>query len=1169
MRHCLTGVLFLVTTALQAQALSPSAAYTRGIGHYPGAPSEFFGPVLKTCSPQQGELRNLALHRAAWASSAIDYNLTAHLVTDGIRDEATPQLLIATTPEGVLPRREAEWALDGGPYSNNVLMGAHTWICYEWTGGRRLSVRTLRLDARVAYDESRCKEGYRIVCQVSDDGQTWHTAGQLRGDGLPGEPFSQKLQSDPNKQTTDSWLPARLLEQSIRFDRPYSFSHLRLLLDMEGAVHWDLHDLHLLDNTGQEVWGQPSQEFCSMWMSNGGGRQWLEVDLGAPATVERIVTHWAEEPLRWHSEVSDDGRRVRLVMEEPNESGCYALRELEVWGRGGVECQPHSSTAPTSGRMELSGGRWQLQRASEVHSVGEDIATESFDSHDWIWATVPGTVLTSYINIGAVPDPNREDWVDQISESFFRSNFWYRHEFQVSAEWLHSGTLQRLHFDGINWKANVFLNGYRVGRVEGAFMRGDFDVSGLLREGNNVLAVEIICNDHFGVVKEKDENTTQFNGGILGADNPTFHATIGWDWITTVRGRNCGIWNEVSLTSESRVTLSDPYVQTQAGRQVSVRPSVFVRNHGSFPVHGTLEGWIGDVRFARPVSLAPGTEQEVVFAPEDFPQLIREDFRLWWPNGYGEPFRYDAGFTFQPSTADERPSTLTYKAGLRQMTYEGLADSVLIRINGRRFVPLGGNWGFDEHNLCYRRREYDIAVGYHRDMHCTMIRNWVGMIGDESFYEACDSLGVMVWQDFWLANPVDGPNPYDEALFLRNAEDYVRRIRSHASIGLFCGRNEGYPPPNIERGLRRYVDELAPGLAYIPSSADDGVTGHGPYCALPAKTYFQRQSGKLHTERGMPAVMNIESLRRTIAADSLWPQSRQWGQHDYTLLGAQRAREFNALVAKAMGAAANAETFARYAQLINYNGYRAMFESAACKRAGLLIWMSHPCWPSMVWQTYDYYFDPTAAYFGVKKACEPLHIQYNALTDSVEIVNYCAGHRPRLEAEALVFDLNGRRVARRTARLSSSDDSTQPWLRLSDFLAVPPSEVYFLRLRLTDAGKTVSENTYIMGREPENYQALQTLPLPDVQQNTTIALQTDRQPIAYVTLRNKGRTPAPLLRLNLKGADGEQILPAIYSDNYITLLPGEECKLTITWKQEDSRGQQVHVEVTSLLDKGQ
>jgi beta-galactosidase/beta-glucuronidase len=123
-------------------------------------------------------------------------------------------------------------------------------------------------------------------------------------------------------------------------------------------------------------------------------------------------------------------------------------------------------------------------------------------------------------------------------------------------------------------------------------------------------------------------------------------------------------------------------------------------------------------------------------------------------------------------------------------------------INGRRFIPKGGNWGFGESMLLYRAREYNAAVRYHAEMNFNMIRNWVGQIGDDEFYDACDRYGVVVWQDFWLANPWDGPDPDDDAMFLRNVKDYVLRIRNHPSMGLYVGRNEGFPPKAIDDGIR-------------------------------------------------------------------------------------------------------------------------------------------------------------------------------------------------------------------------------------------------------------------------------------------------------------------------------------------------------------------------------
>ncbi len=1182
------SILTITMLLMAHQTLAQDASATRGIGQYPGSPAEYFAPSIGWTANGQG-LNNVALHRAAWASSTYDYNHTAHLVTDGLTGNVDPSLLKVTTPAGQLPRREAEWTIDGGPFSRNILMGSPTWLQYDWSGEMCVKVAKVRLQGMVAYHDKVATKGYSIQCQTSDDGKNWQTIGEMKGNGLPGTLLHYKLHSDPNKQEEQDYLPARVLNEVVRLAKPVGAQHFRLLCEMDGAAHWDIREVNFMDADGNDVEALPSIQFSSMWISEGGGEQWLYTDLGKSLPLQEVHLTWYQAPHRGCVEISDDAltwnrvadlsanvsienislqssqksaRYVRIHMIEAGEAGYYALREMEVMSIQKQTYTPHPVAGKKQGRYELSGGNWRLQRASEVKASGENIASADFDCQDWIPATVPGTVLASYINIGAVPNPNYADDADQISESFFRSNFWYRDEFEVTDPML--GAQQWLNFDGINWKANVYLNGQRLGRIEGAFMRGRFNVTGLLRKGTNYLAAEIICNEHFAAIKEKDENTTQFNGGILGADNPTFHATVGWDWITTVRGREAGIWNEVYLTTTGSVTVRDPYVKTELSTvdsKASITPSVFVQNHENHPVKGILKGFVGDVNFEQEVILPALAEQEISFCPSRFAQLTREDFKLWWPNGYGEPYLYDAGFTFEPK--DGEATSISYKAGLREMKYYDMKDSLRICINGRRFIPLGGNWGFDEHNLLYRSREYDIAVGYHREMNFTMIRNWVGQVADESFYEACDKHGIMIWQDFWLANPADGPDPYDNVLFLRNAEDYVRRIRSHASIGLYCGRNEGFPPEAIDRKLREYVHTLAPGMDYISHSSSEGVSGGGPYRALSIKEYYKLQSGKIHSERGMPNVMNIESLRRTFSPESLWPQNKEWGQHDYTLKGAQRASEFNQLVKEGFGEAQSAEEFARWAQLINYNGYRGMFEATSRSRAGLLLWMSHPCWPSMVWQTYDYYFEPTAAYFGAKKACEPLHIQYNAFTDSIEVVNHSAGDCSNITAVATVFDLKGKKVCLRKTRLSLAEDNTLTWIKLSEFLPKAPSDVYFLRLVLENKNKTISENLYIMGREENNFLALKSLPASQVEQQTSLS-DTGEEEVLTLTLRNKGRTPAPFLRLNLKGADGEQILPVIYSDNYITLMPSETKKISVKWLKCDARGQKPAIEITGL-----
>ena len=193
----------------------------------------------------------------------------------------------------------------------------------------------------------------------------------------------------------------------------------------------------------------------------------------------------------------------------------------------------------------------------------------------------------------------------------------------------------------------------------------------------------------------------------------------------------------------------------------------------------------------------PSASTLVKLDPSAIPALRLQNPKLWWPNGYGDPSLYSVELSFE--VAGRVSDTKRFLAGVRQFTYSEDGGILRIWINGRRFVPRGGNWGFSEDLLRYRAREYDVALRYHRDLNFTMVRNWVGQVGEDAFYEACDRHGIVVWQDFWLANPLDGPNPDDVPMFLRNARDYILKIRNHPAIGLYCGRNEGNPPPCVRR----------------------------------------------------------------------------------------------------------------------------------------------------------------------------------------------------------------------------------------------------------------------------------------------------------------------------------------------------------------------------------
>lgn len=1175
------------TGATADKSFERSDYYTRGIGQYPGNPEEDFSPSL---APDHSTYRNIALLRSAFASSSHDYNLVAQLATDGLVSDKQPQYLNLSTPEGDVPRREREWMIDEGPYSRNTFTGGDTYFQFTLANYSKAAGK-LSLVGTVVYDDKVSKGGYEIICQGSNDGQNWTEIGKLSGSGLPGKALSYRVPvTDPNKQTDQTTtMPVRKLNETITFDKEVAYSAYRVLLKMAGAHDWVFTEANFLDRDGL-VEMKPSQFFNSAWMSATAGEEWLYVDLGSRSEFDKVNLHWINKAVKGKIQVSDDAKQwkdaaelpggdglndeitlndklqaryVRVLMQEPANGSRYILSEMEVMGKGGLVARPVASPAVSKGEMNLSGGNWRLQRASEVNASGEEISTPEFKPENWIVATVPGTVLSSYKNIGAIADPNYADNQLQVSESFFWSNFWYRDEFEVPEGFKQDRLF--LNFDGINWKANVYLNGKKLGRIEGAFMRGKFDVTDVVAPGKNVVAVEIIRNNHIGAIKEKNKQSTDFNGGILGADNPTFHATIGWDWIPTVRGRNIGIWNDVFLTSTGKVTVADPLVTSVLPlpdtTSATLTAEVIVKNHDANTVNGTLEGKVGNITFQKPVSLAAGEEKTVVFDVKDFPQLKMENPRLWWPKGYGAPNLYDANFTFK--VGDAVSDAKDFKVGIRQMTFNEDNHILSLFINGRRFIGRGGNWGFGESNLNYRAREYDIAVAYHADMNFTMMRNWVGMIGDKELYEACDRHGIMIWQDFWLANPADGPDPYYPEMFIANAEDYVKRIRSHASIGLYCGRNEGFPPEQIDKALRRIIKEDHPDIHYISSSADDVVSGHGPYRMLPAKEYFTLKTGndKFHSERGMPNVMTYESMLRTFSSEGIWPQDNQWGMHDYTREGAQGCTSFNEIIAKGYGEPQSAKEFAELAQWVNYDGHRSLFESRSQNRKGLLMWMSHSCWPSMVWQTYDYYFEPTAAYFAIKKASEPLHIQWNPATDEVEVVNYSAGTHKGLTAKVQILNMDASVAWEKEATVDSNEDTTNKCIKLA--FPANLSKVHFIKMVLTENGKVVSDNFYHRSLEENNYQDLRQLAKVALQSTTTMDKNADGTWSAVSVIENKTSTPALMIRLNVVGSkDGQQLLPVFYSDNYFSLLPGEKKEVRMSWKDEDTRGNEGKVLIT-------
>ena len=1156
--------MFRLCLPFLAAALALGAQqYTLGVGVYPGDPQQNFAPTFRV---DGATYRNLALHRAAYQSSSYDYNLTAQLVTDGIVETKLPRWVVVSSSEhGVLAKHERENVLDHNWTTSADLRGTDVWVDIGFLGGSA-APEVDRVDVDASAPSSDNQE-WSLILSGSEDGKTW-----------------RELRRDAGRlRTTGEFKP------SIALPAPVRSRYYRVELRCGRPLRWRVGEVAFFRGGRRLDLGGP-YDFSSAWMSAGSGEEWVYVDLGAQCTFDRVKLDWIRRAAEGSVEASDDAvhwrtlaplpnaagavdeirlpepaqaRYVRLRMTKPASPEGYILSEMEVWGRGGPLPVAHPAAATeTGGRVNLAGGRWRVERESLVKADGAAISRPGFLDRDWLIATVPGTVLTSYLNAGAVPDPNYGDNQNLISDSFFCADFWYRDEFVAPA------ALGRrrvwLNFDGINWKADVYLNGEKLGRIEGAFMRGRFDVTGKLRPGQaNALAVRIEKNRTPGSTKEKTVLGFGSNGGALGADNPTFHSSVGWDWMPAVRGRDTGIWNSVYLTGSGPVTIEDPLVSTSLPlpdiSRADVGIELTLHNHEPRPVAGKLRVRFGEVAFEMPIMVAASSAKTVKLDAAAHAELRLRNPKLWWPNGYGDPNLYVVEFEFQ--AADGQASdTKQFRTGVRQFTYSEEGGALRIFINGRRFVPRGGNWGFSEDLLRYRAREYDAAVRYHRDMNFTMIRNWVGQTGDDAFYEACDRYGIVVWQEFWLANPWDGPDPDDPAMFLRNVRDTVLRIRNHPSIGLYCGRNEGYPPAVIDDGIRQALGELAPGSHYISDSADGVVGGGGPYQVMPLKAYFgSLAKSKLHSEMGSPNIPAMESLRAMMPEDALWPPNRTWGEHDLGPREPQAAGSVFRHIEKSYGGAKNVEEFVELAQFLDYEIYRAMFESQSRYRMGMLIWMSHSAWPSLLWQTYDYYFNPGAGYFGSKKGAEPLHIQWNAADETIEVVNYSGGDARGLTARVEVLNLDGSVRWEKTAPVDSAEDSTVSCIKMEYPAGL--TAVHFLRLKLSRQGETVSENFYWRGLEDGDYRALRTLAQANVGAATRMEQRDGRWRLS-TELHNVSATPALMVCVKaVREKTGDRILPALYSDNYVALMPGESRTIVIDLADADTRGEKPSVVV--------
>lgn len=922
------------------------------------------------------------------------------------------------------------------------------------------------------------------------------------------------------------------------------------------------------------------------WLSKDNDEQWIYVDLGEVCEVNSVKLHWtslyatsyklqASNNINsngdWtdlYSTTTGDGdideisfstanaRYIRMYATTSLANNGYCITEFEIYGiKDNYPTTKPSPEPESDGTLYLTGGNWKVQNASFVQQDGQNIASSNYDDSSWIIATVPGTVLTSYLNIGAIPDPYYADQQLQISESFFTYNdFWYRNSFEIPLSY--EGKKVWLNFDGINWKADIFVNGTQAGSINGAYTRAKFDVTDLVNVGEtNYLAILIHKVDNPNPVKVKKYNQNCFNGGKLTADSPTVLCSLGWDWIPTIRGRNIGIYNNVFLSKTGDISIVDPYVKTDlplpSTSSADIAISTELHNNSSKYITGILKGSIGDITFSYDVTLDPFEKKQINLDKSIFSQLTINNPKLWWPNTYGTQNLYTLNLEFE---ADNIISdTKDVKFGIREYTYDDSNNILKISCNGVRIFVRGGNWGLSEAMLRETDESLDIKVRLHKEMNMNMIRNWVGQTDFEGFYTACDKYGIMIWDDFWLANPYDGPNPNDNDMFLTNAEDKIRKIRNHPSVAIYCGRNEGYPPSAIDTGLRNAIKQLDGTRYYSPASSKGVVTGEGPYNVQDPKNMFAAKGTTFHTELGMHSTINIESYKNFMPDEFLWPMNDMWGIHDYF---DHNPIAYGTTTGDRYGTIQGIEDFCRKGQLLNMETHKNSFEVWASKGGpGLLGWMSMPAWPSLIWQTFDYYYEPTASFFAIKKACEPTHILWDCNTNQIKVTNNTTTNYTQLNAEAWIYNMDG------TQQTYQSDFINVDSVGISDCftLEFPSnlSNVHFIKLKLTDSNDNIiSDNFYWRGNTWLQYEDINNMPTVNLEPTVTQSINGSTCTLTS-TIDNNTDSIALMARLKVvRNESEERVLPIYYEDNYFSLLPGETKVVNISFDTKYLEGEQ-------------
>lgn len=856
-----------------------------------------------------------------------------------------------------------------------------------------------------------------------------------------------------------------------------------------------------------------------------------------------------------------------------------------------------------SSEIHEGGHMWEMKKATETQDAPETISSSGYNTAGWIPAVVPGTVLTSLVHNGIYPEPyfglNNKITSGLIPDLSQTGRDFYTYWFRTEFEGIGCGSDERIwmQIDGVNYRAEFWLNGKLVYNIAGMFNQEFIDVTDYInRDKKNALAVKVYPVDEPGGPRQGTSKSWgaagEFRNGGNGeiGKNVTMLMTVGWDFtfLDGIRDRNTGIWRNIKFFRTGNIMLNHPFVKSRLNSpeydEAAMDISVEISNPGfrtqNVKIIGEIDGC--GIRVEKDIRLLRGMTETIRFNAEDFPQLNITNPRLWWPVNKGQPELYT--MTLRAIQNGNTADSISVRFGIREITSDRNTPDKSRRfyINGRPIFIRGTNW-IPENMLRNSDERTYAELRYTAQSGVNLIRLWGGGIAEsDRFYELCDELGIMVWTEFWMTG--DTKHPVDRELYLQNVESTVKRIRNHPSLAYYVCSNES----TEMSGIRELITSLDGTRGYQMQSECEGVHDGSPYKTVNPMRHYENTASErgsridgFNPEYGAPCLPTVECLREMMPEKDLWPINREvWdysdgnGFHQMSTLYADLVNEY--------GESSGIDEFAMKAQFVGAMNYKSIWEVWNYNKfgygdrftSGFLYWYHNSAVRQVSGRMWDWSLEPTAALYAAANACEPLHPQFDYLKNTVSVVNDY--YRPfsgyRVTAE--VWDINSRKIWTKEAVIDIPEDGVANDIFRIEF---PDniSPVHFISLRLyNQKGEIVGSNFYwrsddiyegpktLTGPATSGFEGIRDLGKTDVGLKYSTRTEAGRHFID-IELRNSRKAIAFFAQLQFLGSDGKPVRPSFYTDNFICLLPGESRKITVETGLDDMKGKEY-----SLVLKG-